>query len=434
MSAHGPFRSAEALAGTPNPLARHYTRFRVADRLLLTGHSHQAWPDRAFDGQRRAWWDAAEWVDEKWEEAFVRADRVRRGFARLLGDPGGHFALAPNTHELVVRFLSGLPLRDRPRLVTTDGEFHSIRRQLDRLAEEGLEVVKVPSRPADAVADRLAQAADDRTAAVLVSCVLFRDARIVAGLGRTMEACRRVGAELLVDAYHALNVVPFELAAEGLEDAFVTGGGYKYCQLGEGNCFLRIPEACRMRPAITGWFAEFGAVVADGGAGAGSGSRRAGGAEASGGARGDTPAGRVPYADGSARFAGSTYDPTSHYRAAEVFEFFEELRLTPELLRQVSQRQVKLLARRFDALDLDPSAVRRDRSVPVEAIGGFLALESPWAGELQRILRERGVMVDHREDVLRLGPAPYLSDEQLEDAIEALGEAARQLAVPPAGP
>ena len=30
---------------TPNALAPHYARFRVAERLLLTGHSHQAWPD-----------------------------------------------------------------------------------------------------------------------------------------------------------------------------------------------------------------------------------------------------------------------------------------------------------------------------------------------------------------------------------------------------
>ncbi len=407
----GPFRTAEDLSGTPNPLAGHYSRFRVADRLLLTGHSHQAWPDRAFDGQRRAWWDAAEWVDEKWEEAFARAERVRRGFARLLGDPDGTVALAPNTHELVVRFLSALPLRERPHLVTTDGEFHSIRRQLDRLAEEGLEVVKVPVDPVDGLAERLAEATDDRTAAVLASCVLFRDARIVPGLGRTMEACRRVGAELLVDAYHALNVVPFELEAEGLEDAFVTGGGYKYCQLGEGNCFLRLPDGCRMRPVITGWFAEFGAVVEGGGVGDGS---------AAGGPR-------VSYAEGPARFAGSTYDPTSHYRAAEVFDFLRDLRLTPELLRQVSRRQVGLLARRFDALDLDPGVVRRNRSVPLEAIGGFLALESPRAGPLCRLLRERGVMADHREDVLRLGPAPYLSDQQLEDAMTALGDAARAL-------
>ena len=38
-----------------NALASFYSRFRVADRLLLTGHSHQAWPDVAFDAQQRAW-------------------------------------------------------------------------------------------------------------------------------------------------------------------------------------------------------------------------------------------------------------------------------------------------------------------------------------------------------------------------------------------
>ena len=45
--------------------------------------------------------------------------------------------------------------------------------------------------------------------------------------------------------------------AMGLADAFVTGGGYKYCQLGEGNAFLRVPPGRQMRPVLTGWFAEF---------------------------------------------------------------------------------------------------------------------------------------------------------------------------------
>ena len=33
------------------------------------------------------------------------------------------------------------PILERPRLVTTHGEFHSIRRQLDRLEETGVEIV-----------------------------------------------------------------------------------------------------------------------------------------------------------------------------------------------------------------------------------------------------------------------------------------------------
>ena len=32
--------------------------------------------------------------------------------------------------------------------------------------------------------------------------------------------------------------------------------------------------------------------------------------------------GAVEYPKGGMRFAGATYDPTSHYRAARVFDFF----------------------------------------------------------------------------------------------------------------
>ena len=247
------------LRRTPNALAAHYSRFRVAERLLLTGHSHQAWPDVALEGQLEAWNDAAELVDEKWERAAGKADRVRSGYARLLGDAHGAIALGQNTHELVTRLLSALPLARRPRLVTTDGEFHTLRRQLDRLAEERwIEVVKLSAFPSATLAERLAAAADGRTAAVLVSSVLFGNAHIVPGLGALAGACRRAGAELLVDAYHHLNVVPFSIAGEGLADAFVVGGGYKYCQLGEGNCFLRVPPGRgHLRPVLTGWFAEF---------------------------------------------------------------------------------------------------------------------------------------------------------------------------------
>src|SRR5690349_22426110 len=83
----------EALYRTPNALAPHYSRFGVSTRILLTGHSHQAWPDCGFEAQQQAWLDAARLVDDKWERAFEQADRVRQGFARLLADRNGHYAL-----------------------------------------------------------------------------------------------------------------------------------------------------------------------------------------------------------------------------------------------------------------------------------------------------------------------------------------------------
>lgn len=386
------------LRATPNALAPDYSRFRVGERLLLTGHSHQAWPDVAEAGLLRCFADAAEAADGKWERAEAMAERVREGYRAVLGDPGGEIALGPNTHDLVVKLLSSLDLRRRPRVVTTDAEFHSLRRQLARLAEEGLEVVRVPAEPVGTLAERLAVEADGRTALVAVSAVLFSSARIVPHLGGLAARCERIGAELLVDAYHALGAVPFPVHDLGLDGAWVTGGGYKYLQLGEGNAFLRIPPTgADVRPVVTGWFAE---------------------SDRHDGARPEI----VGYGPPATRFAGATYDPASHYRAAAVFEFFAARGLTPAFLRRVSLHQAGVVRSAFDGLGLPDDVITRDREAPPGSLGGFVALRSPHAGALRRQLGARGVSCDSRGDVVRLGPAPYLSDAQLEEAVAILGE------------
>lgn len=392
-------RTPDAFRGTPNPIADRYRRFRVSERLLLTGHSHQAWPDVALEGQEEAWHDAAEWVDAKWARVAGRTAEVVEGYRALMGGIPGDLAIDANTHALVVRLLSALPLRERPRIVTTGGEFHTVRRQLDRLAEEGIEIVKVPPMPHDTLAERVAAAVDDRTTAAVVSSVLYERGLVVPDLPEVARACARHGAVFVVDAYHHLNVVPFD--PRGLEQAFVVGGGYKYAQLGEGVCFLRIPEGCALRPVVTGWFSEFGTLAAA-----------------------KVP-GEVRYGEGAARFAGSTFDPTSHYRAARVFRFFREEGLTVPLLREVSRNQVAVLIEAFDELDLDPSVVALADRVPGAARGGFLALRAPGAGTLAEALAARGVRTDARGEMLRFGPAPYLTDEQLRTAMAALGEVVR---------
>jgi kynureninase len=158
-----------------------------------------------------------------------------------------------------------------------------------------------------------------------------------------------------------------------------------------------------LRPVITGWYAEFGALADE-----------------------HDPA-RVAYGRGAERFAGSTYDPTSHYRAARVFAFFAEQGLTPQCLRASYRHQVDLLAAGVDGLGADDALITRDRDTPLDRYGAFLALRTPHAGELQRALAQRGVLTDSRGSWLRLGPAPYLSDGQLEAAVRLLGEALADL-------
>ena len=83
--------------------------------------------------------------------------------------------------------------------------------------------------------------------------------------------------------------------------------------------------------------------------------------------------------------------------------------------------QVELLEHGIKALDLNPSTARmvevaRDRRA------GFLmlAVRSPHAMDVARALRQHAVFADSRGDILRLGPAPYVSDEQLHEAVAKL--------------
>lgn len=154
-----------------------------------------------------------------------------------------------------------------------------------------------------------------------------------------------------------------------------------------------------MRPILTGWFAEFAALE-------------------------DRTSGAVWYGPGASAFAGATYDPTSHYRAAAVFRFHAEQRLTADRLRGISVRQIALLKAGVEALDLD-DATACIEPMPDERRGGFLAIRSVRAAEISRALRARGILTDARGEHLRLGPAPYVADQQLRDATLALGEITR---------
>jgi kynureninase len=373
-------------------LRSHYTAFLRPDRVLLTGHSHQAWPDVARDALTECFDDAALHVDDKWGAAFAVADEVRAGIAFALGGRARDYALDGNTHALVTRFLSALPLRTRRHIVTTAGEFHTLHRQLRRLAEEGVRVTFIDPSPVDTLAARLTAAVTADTAAVLCSSVLFETSSVVPGLGDLAARCRAHGVPLLVDTYHHFGALPFDRAALG-DEVFVLGGGYKYAQWGEGVCFLGVPPGCDFRPVVTGWFADF-AHLAD--------------------RRTDTPVGYGD--DGADRFAGATYDPLSHYRARAVLRFFAAQGMTPSALRACSLRQTAQIFTWADKLGLDVATPRA-----ADRRGGFVSVRLQDTGAATEALAAQGIRVDARGDLLRLGPAPYTTDGEIDRAMKALG-------------
>ena len=400
------------ISPSPSLLRPHYQRFlgsrEKGQRILLTGHSHQAWPDVAEEGVIAAFADAALHVDDKWSAVFEQAAQVRHAIVRTVGGEADEVALAQNTHELFTRFLSALPLRERPIVIASDGEFHSVYRQLSAAAQAGLVDVRwVDASNPSTLAERLSKqltATHGRCAAVVTSSVLFQTGAIVQGIEELAATCLREGTRLFLDAYHSFQVVPLRLddLGEGAQVTYLSGGGYKYAQWGEGACWMRVPKQDNLKPIFTGWFSAFAHLHEP---------RFDTSGNASSIKYGQTP---------SERFAGSTFDPTSLYRAAKVATFFDEHGLNISNLRAISLHQTgRLLEGLSDRLKpITPTDHQR---------GGFVAFYVEHAQEWVTRLRRVGLYTDARGTALRFGPAPYLSDDELDQAIELVCQLSEEM-------
>ena len=378
-------------------LTPYYSYFRVGERLLFTAHSHQAWPDVAFEGQKASFTCAADHLDQKWSHVFRQMDRLRGYLRSYYRDNRGYYSFSSSTYELLVRWLSALDLRARPHIITTDGEFYTIARQLLRLEEEGLEVTRVPLRPTSEIAARMQSAISSRTVACICSHVFYTSSLVHSSIYELAEVAERHDLPLLIDDYHATNVRPLDLRR--MPHVYLLGGGYKYLQWGEGNAFLRFPKSSELRPLCTGWFASFNDLE--------EGDYREGG--------------RVRYDEGDMRFAGATYDPTSCFRAAKVVEFFEQQSLDAQRLEAQYRAQMAYMMQVFLDLDFAPEVMCLLDERSSEARGAFLSLRSPYAVQIQLQLHKAGVHTDVRGDVLRFGVAPYTQRHQIQEAFHRLG-------------
>jgi selenocysteine lyase/cysteine desulfurase len=134
-------------------------------RIHFAAHSHHLWPDASFDGHVAAWNDGVALADRKWEKVFGEViPEAQRNIAGELRLPDHKtIAFAPNTHELLVRIFSAKGARRPLDVLTTDGEFHSFRRQSARWEEDGaIERRVISCEPFDTFADRYLAAAHER--------------------------------------------------------------------------------------------------------------------------------------------------------------------------------------------------------------------------------------------------------------------------------
>jgi selenocysteine lyase/cysteine desulfurase len=365
-------------------------------RLHFAAHSHHLWPDASFEGQVECWEDAAAQADHKWDKVMERLWPEARGqvAAELGSGDASAIVFASNTHDFLIRLAAACPRRAGGplRVLTSDGEFHSARRQMARWAETGeVALTKVAAEPFDDFSDRFLKAAEaGGHDLILVSQVLFNSGRLFDRVTQLAELARPEGPWVAIDSYHAFMAIEAPISSAVAGNAFVLGGGYKYAMAGEGMGFMHCPPGFGERPPITGWFAEFGELTAP-------------------------PGSSVGYTRDAMRFMGATFDPSALYRFTAIQRMLRDNGLTTA---RTAAWVANLQAQFLDGIAGSPLA---DAELLNPLDGGpharFLAFRNAKAQRWCAELDARQIVTDVRGDVLRIGFALYHDDEDVDALI-----------------
>ena len=360
-------------------------------RLHMAAHSHHLWPDASFAGQVECWEDAARLADMKWDR--VMGEVWPEAQAHVADELGGYdpaaIVFATNTHDFLIRLVAAAPRADprRLRVLMSDGEFHSARRQFARWAEDGwLELETVAAEPFDDFSARfLAAARRGDHDLILVSHTLFGSGRVFAGTEALAALARPEGPWVVIDGYHSFMALPAPLPEAAAKSAFFLAGGYKYAMAGEGMGLMHCPPGYGPRPPLTGWYAEFDDL--------------------------SLPPGMVGYAPDAMRFMGATFDPSALYRFNAVRRMLAGEGLdTATISAHVAGLQAQLL----DAIQ-GSALAGAELLNPLD--GGpharFLAFRSPHAQRWNAELKAQGCITDVRGDVLRIGLGLYHDDSDV---------------------
>ncbi len=362
--------------------------------LNFAAHSHHYWPDATRDAMVQYWDDTARLVGHKWEHIFGEVvPEAQQHVARCLelSDPD-QIVFGTSTHEFVCRVMSCFPAARPIRLLTTDSEFYSFRRQMLRMAEDNIVIPQVVATdPIESFTDRFIDAVRSSEVDLVYLSHVFFNSGFAHDLDAILTEVQFGRTQVIIDAYHSFCALPVSYAAFG-DRIFVTAGGYKYAQGGEGVCFLSVPRDCSLRPANTGWFSAFSAVESG-------------------------QSGEIQYGTGGQRFPGATFDPTGTYRFNAAMTAIANAGLTVADIHDYVLNLQQVFPRRLGSLEhryLNRGSLIFCPARPMH--GHFFTFQLPSAHETAAFAKELEslrIEIDYRGDRMRFGFGLYQDESDV---------------------
>ncbi|SEP79533.1 Selenocysteine lyase/Cysteine desulfurase [Virgibacillus subterraneus] len=229
---------------------------------------------------------------------------------------------------------------------------------------------------------------DDQTLIVNTSHVSFYDG-FKQDLKEVAKVVHEKGAYLSVDAYQSLGQCPIDVKEMDID--MLTAGLQKYALGIPGIAFLYIKKeiADRMTPKITGWFGQSNPFAFD--------------------------IKNVDYGGGTRRFDSGTFPMINGFAAEAALKVLNQYLIgdIEEHLKLLSQIAIEEAAERG-------LMVKSPNSLKSKASNTAIYVEN--ASEVEGLLKNEGIIVSARNDVVRIAPHFYNTKDDVRLAIKELAK------------
>ncbi len=323
-----------------------------------------------------------------WELKGAVGDSI----APLMGAPKGSVLMHENASIANSILLSALAWDDpkRGKVVVTDQDFPSDTYTLKAMLPPHMHVETIKSHDNNMSIDTqaLLDAIDERTRLVSISHVLFRSAYIMPAQA-VIEKAHRVGAQVLLNGYHSVGIIPVDVTALGVD--FYIGGTLKWLCGGSGGVFMYVrPDLlASLTPKVTGWFAH-----------------------------------QTPFAfsedfvlrEDAYRLANGTPAIVALYAVQSGINIIAEVGVNA--IRENSVRQTEMLIALADEAGYTVNSPRQTAER-----GGTVTVAPPHAYEVSREMIARNIVIDYREGAgIRIAPHFYNTDDEVRLVMHAIAE------------
>lgn len=324
----------------------------------------------------------------EWSSWMNKCESARRKFADMINAEEEEIAIVSSVSHAVSSIAASLPKKKgKKRVLITESDFPTVGQIW--LAQKDYKVFFIdPNENHEIELEQYEEEITDDTLITSVSHVSYYNG-FRQNVKKISEIAHKKDSYIFVDAYQSSGQIPIDVKKDDVD--FLATGLQKYMLGIPGIAFLYIKKEIseQLTPKVTGWFGQKNPF--------------------------DFDIKGTNYAPKTKRFDSGTYPMINSFAADAALDILLEVGVhnIESYLKELSKYAIEY--------SLESGLILKS-PLDSEKKGSTLAIHAHNASEIEGLMKQKGIIVSARNDVVRIAPHFYNNKEDIASAIEEIAK------------